>query len=210
MGCFKSFRFSPFFSPFILQWKFFRQQNREWDQYTDPAWTHRLYRPDGKGGPAFNWSFSTSFLASTVAKANGGDGLAIACLLSEQQQHYPVSVHILDPVHKGTDDFSNQPGGDCTSYGPVFHFALVRRNLHLVPEGRVMMPCLGSGQPGMDSRQNWWSTIKCGQSSCYLGGYSQRFVTDRSKGTVCIDWYSHSAFNVINPFPVCREWCCNG
>lgn len=75
---------------------------------------------------------------------NGGDGLAIARLLLEQQ--YKVSVHILEFGHKGTADFQlnlarlhRMPDAD-------IHFIQSVENLHPVPEGQLIIDALfGSG-----------------------------------------------------------------
>jgi len=75
---------------------------------------------------------------------NGGDGLAIARMLMEQQ--YPVTVHILEFGHKGTDDFQTNLARLHKLPGHDIHFVQSEEQFHPFPEGQVVVDALfGSG-----------------------------------------------------------------
>lgn len=75
---------------------------------------------------------------------NGGDGLAIARILHEQ--HFPVSVHILEFGHKGTDDFQTNLAR-LHQYPEIdIHFVQSTDQIHPIPESQVIIDALfGSG-----------------------------------------------------------------
>ena len=75
---------------------------------------------------------------------NGGDGLAIARNLHEQ--HFPVSVHILEFGHKGTDDFQTNLAR-LHQYPEIdIHFVQSTDQIHPIPESQVIIDALfGSG-----------------------------------------------------------------
>lgn len=75
---------------------------------------------------------------------NGGDGLAIARMLMEK--NYPVSVHILEFGHKGTDDFQANLARLHKLPGHAIHFIQSEEHFHSFPEGQVIIDALfGSG-----------------------------------------------------------------
>lgn len=123
---------------------------REWDQYTiqhEPIASIDLM--ERAATACTNWIIqhfpeAPSFGIYCGKGNNGGDGLAIARLLSEQ--HYPVSVHILEFGHKGTDDFQTNLARLHQLPGPGIHFIQSEENLHPVPEGQIIIDALfGSG-----------------------------------------------------------------
>jgi hydroxyethylthiazole kinase-like uncharacterized protein yjeF len=75
---------------------------------------------------------------------NGGDGLAIARMLMEK--NYPVSIHILEFGHKGTDDFQINLARLQKMVSPDIHFVQSEQNFHPIPKGQVTIDALfGSG-----------------------------------------------------------------
>jgi ADP-dependent NAD(P)H-hydrate dehydratase / NAD(P)H-hydrate epimerase len=75
---------------------------------------------------------------------NGGDGLAIARLLMEQ--NYTVSIHILEFGHKGTDDFQINLARLHKMTAPDIHFVQSEQNFHPLPPGQIVIDALfGSG-----------------------------------------------------------------
>ncbi len=75
---------------------------------------------------------------------NGGDGLAIARMLMEQ--NYAVTVHILEFGHKGTEDFQNNLARLHKLPQPDIHFIQSEQHFHSFPKGQVVIDAiLGSG-----------------------------------------------------------------
>lgn len=123
---------------------------REWDQYTiqhEPIASIDLMERAALACTNWivqNFPEAPSFGIYCGKGNNGGDGLAIARMLSEQ--HYPVSVHILEFGHKGTDDFQTNLARLHQLPGPEIHFIQTTDNLHPVPEGQIIIDALfGSG-----------------------------------------------------------------
>ncbi len=85
------------------------QQIHEWDEYTiknEPISSNELM--ERAAGKCVNWIDENNFLNTRFTifcgkGNNGGDGLAIARMLSERE--CPVSVYILEFGHLGTEDF---------------------------------------------------------------------------------------------------------
>lgn len=85
------------------------EEIRQWDQYTikyEPIPSIDLM--ERAAGKCMEWLERNGYIGKQFAifcakGNNGGDGLAIARMLSERKCH--VSVHILEFGHKGTEDF---------------------------------------------------------------------------------------------------------
>jgi hydroxyethylthiazole kinase-like uncharacterized protein yjeF len=126
------------------------EEIRAWDQYTiryEPIssidlmerastacvdWLHEQY-PD-----------ALSFGVFCGKGNNGGDGLAIARLLI--QQNFPVSIHILEFGHKGTDDFQINLARLHKLPSADIHFIQSEEHFHPIPKGQVVIDALyGSG-----------------------------------------------------------------
>jgi len=123
------------------------EQIRAWDQFTinnEPITSIELM--ERAADSCFSWLeqrgyFDRSFSIYCGKGNNGGDGLALARMLSEQD--CPVVVHILEFGHKGTDDFqANLARLHAT---PVeVRFIQGQENLLPVPEGDILID--GSAQ----------------------------------------------------------------
>jgi ADP-dependent NAD(P)H-hydrate dehydratase / NAD(P)H-hydrate epimerase len=75
---------------------------------------------------------------------NGADGLAIARLLMKKD--YPVTIHILEFGHMGTDDFQTNLARLHKLSSPDIHFIQSEQNFHPLPKGQVIIDALyGSG-----------------------------------------------------------------
>lgn len=75
---------------------------------------------------------------------NGGDGLAIARMLIEQ--NYLVTIYILEFGHRGTDDFQTNLARLHKLSNPDIHFIQSEQNFHSFPEGQIVIDALlGSG-----------------------------------------------------------------
>ncbi|MBK7560523.1 MAG: NAD(P)H-hydrate dehydratase [Chitinophagaceae bacterium] len=80
---------------------------------------------------------------------NGGDGLAIARMLMEQ--NYEITVYILDPIaigfgHKGTDDFQTNLARLHKFPQPDIHFIQSEQHFPSFREGQIIIDALfGSG-----------------------------------------------------------------
>src|SRR5687767_8762146 len=88
---------------------FATEQIRAWDEYTianEPIQSIDLM--ERAAASCFDWLLQHGYKGMRFSifcgkGNNGGDGLAIARMLSQTGHH--VSVHILEFGHKGTDDF---------------------------------------------------------------------------------------------------------
>jgi NAD(P)H-hydrate epimerase len=125
------------------------EQIRAWDQFTmqnEPVASIDLM--ERAAGNCFVWLEQQGYLDCSFSiycgkGNNGGDGLALARMLS--MQDCPVTVHILEFGHKGTDDFqANLARLHAT---PVeVRFIQGRENLLPVPEGDILIDALlGTG-----------------------------------------------------------------
>ena len=126
------------------------EEIRLWDQYTieqEPiASIHLMERAAGKCGEWLLQQFpdASSFGIYCGKGNNGGDGLAIASMLIEQ--NYPVSVYILEFGHKGTDDFQTNLARLHKLPKADIHFIQTEQNFHSFPEGQIIIDALlGSG-----------------------------------------------------------------
>lgn len=123
---------------------------RDWDQYTiqhEPISSINLM--ERASIAVVKWLLShypaaVSYGIYCGKGNNGGDGLAIARLLHEQ--HFPVSVHILEFGHKGTDDFQANLAR-LHQYPEIdIHFVQSTDQIHPVPDDQVIIDALfGSG-----------------------------------------------------------------
>lgn len=128
---------------------FSAEQIRAWDQFTiekEPITSIGLMERAAES--CFSWLeqrgyFDRSFSIYCGKGNNGGDGLALARMLSEQD--CPVIVHILEFGHKGTDDF--QANLERLHATPVeVRFIQGQDNLVAVPDDHILIDALlGTG-----------------------------------------------------------------
>jgi NAD(P)H-hydrate epimerase len=128
---------------------FSAEQIRAWDQFTienEPIASIDLMERAAES--CFSWLERQGYLDRSFSiycgkGNNGGDGLALARMLSEQD--CPVVVHILEFGHKGTDDFQTNLARLHTTSVEV-RFIQGQDNLLPVPEGDVLIDALlGTG-----------------------------------------------------------------
>ena len=87
---------------------------------------------------------ATSFGIFCGKGNNGGDGLAIARLLIHQD--FPVSIHILEFGHKGTEDFQINLAGLHQFHEIEIHYIQSEEHFQPFTEGQVIIDALfGSG-----------------------------------------------------------------
>lgn len=126
------------------------EEIREWDQYSirhEPVQSIDLM--ERAAAVCVNWI--TAYYPGAVSFGiycgkgnNGGDGLAIARMLMERK--YPVTVHILEFGHRGTDDFQTNLARLHKLPDADIHFIQTEENIHPVPKGQVIIDALlGSG-----------------------------------------------------------------
>lgn len=125
------------------------EQIRAWDQFTiekEPIASIDLMERAAES--CFVWLERQGYLDCSFSiycgkGNNGGDGLALARMLS--MQDCPVSVHILEFGHMGTDDFqANLARLHATSV--EVRFIQGQENLQPVPEGDILIDALlGTG-----------------------------------------------------------------
>lgn len=126
------------------------EEIRQWDQFTithEPITSLQLMERAAMA--CANWLMNqfpapARFDIFCGKGNNGGDGLAIARLLAEQ--HYTVSVHILEFGHRGTDDF--QANLERLHQLPNIELQFIQDagNLHAIPPGSIIIDALfGSG-----------------------------------------------------------------
>jgi NAD(P)H-hydrate epimerase len=126
------------------------EEIRLWDQYTianEPITSINLM--ERAAGKCVEWLLQqypdvVSFSIFCGKGNNGGDGLAIARMLIEQ--NFPVTVHILEFGHLGTDDFQTNLARLHKLPNPDIHFIQSEDNFHPFPEGQIIIDALlGSG-----------------------------------------------------------------
>ncbi len=126
------------------------EEIRLWDQYTilqEPVRSIDLM--ERAAAQCTDWLLehyknAPSFAIFCGKGNNGGDGLAIARLL--QEKNYPVSVHILEFGHKGTDDFQQNLARLHKVPGANIHFVQSEEHFHPFQKGEIIVDALfGSG-----------------------------------------------------------------
>jgi ADP-dependent NAD(P)H-hydrate dehydratase / NAD(P)H-hydrate epimerase len=126
------------------------EEIRLWDQYTiqhEPVASIDLM--ERAAGKCVEWLAEKGYVENSFSifcgkGNNGGDGLAIARLLAVKK--YPVTVHILEFGHKGTEDFQ-------TNLARLHHYPEVdirfiqtEENFHGLKEDEIIIDALfGSG-----------------------------------------------------------------
>lgn len=126
------------------------EEIRQWDQYTiqhEPIDSIDLM--ERAAGKCVDWLEENGYVEKGFTifcgkGNNGGDGLAIARLLSEKK--YPVTVNILESGHKGTEDFQTNlallhqyPEAD-------IRFIQTEENFHELKKNEIIIDALfGSG-----------------------------------------------------------------
>lgn len=126
------------------------EEIRLWDQYTirhEPiASIDLMERASGK---CADWLEENGYVENQFSVFcgkgnNGGDGLAIARMLAEKK--YPVTVHILESGHKGTEDFQTNLAR-LHQYPEVdIRFIQTKENFHELKKDEIIIDTLyGSG-----------------------------------------------------------------
>jgi hydroxyethylthiazole kinase-like uncharacterized protein yjeF len=128
---------------------FSASQIHQWDEYTienEPISSIDLMERAALA--CFTWLIGKGYAKRNFTifcgkGNNGGDGLAIARMLSQNGQ--PVVVYILEFGHKGTDDFQQNLASLHTT-NTVIRFISTAENLHPVPEEDIIIDAIfGSG-----------------------------------------------------------------
>ncbi len=126
------------------------EEIRAWDQYTiqnEPIASIDLMERAASKCVEWLAQFypdAASFAIFCGKGNNGGDGLAISRMLMEK--NYPVTIHILEFGHKGTDDFQTNLARLHKFSQPDIHFVQSKENFHPFPPGQVIIDALfGSG-----------------------------------------------------------------
>ena len=123
---------------------------RLWDQYTieqEPIASISLM--ERAAGKCVEWLLqqypdAASFGIFCGKGNNGGDGLAIARMLIENK--YPVTIHILEFGHLGTNDFQTNLARLHKFPQADIHFIQSEENFHPFPAGQIIIDALfGSG-----------------------------------------------------------------
>ncbi len=126
------------------------EEIRSWDQYTiryEPVLSIDLM--ERAAGKCVDWLEENGYVENSFSifcgkGNNGGDGLAIARLLAIKK--YPVSVHILEFGHKGTEDFQTNLAR-LHQYPEVdIRFIQTEENFHPLKKDEIIIDALfGSG-----------------------------------------------------------------
>lgn len=125
-------------------------QIRDWDEYTiqhEPISSINLM--ERAATKCSEWLMqqypdATSFSVFCGKGNNGGDGLAIARML--MQQNYSVTIYILEFGHKGTDDFQTNLARLHQLPKADIHFIQSEEQFHDLPKDQLVIDALfGSG-----------------------------------------------------------------
>jgi len=127
------------------------KQTRDWDQYTilhEPITSIELMeRAATKCVEWIKQHFpfpGNNFIVFCGKGNNGGDGLAIARMLIQQKR--TVTVYILEPGHKGSDDFQANLSRLQASSKKEIHFIQNKTFFPAIPENSIVIDALfGSG-----------------------------------------------------------------
>jgi ADP-dependent NAD(P)H-hydrate dehydratase / NAD(P)H-hydrate epimerase len=126
------------------------EEIRLWDQYTiqyEPVASIALM--ERAAGKCVDWLAEKGYVENSFSifcgkGNNGGDGLAIARLLATKQ--YPVTVHILEFGHKGTEDFQTNLARLHQHPEVDIRFIQTEENFHELRKEEVIIDALfGSG-----------------------------------------------------------------
>mgnify|MGYP000599987924 CR=1 FL=1 len=183
------------------------EEIRQWDQYTieqEPISSIDLM--ERAAGKCVEWLLEQYPVAGSFGifcgkGNNGGDGLAIARLLI--QQHFPVTIHILEFGHKGTNDFQTNLARLHKLPNPDILFIQSEGNSHPFPEDQIIVDALyGSGL----NRQLEGVTANLvgymNSSGCEIVSIdipSGLFVNRSSKGTLTVHATHTLSFQCCKP-----------
>ena len=126
------------------------EQIRQWDQYTignEPITSINLM--ERAAGKCFDWLDANGYFVQHFSifcgkGNNGGDGLAIARMLSER--NCSLTIYILEFGHKGTDDFQTNLAGLHQNAEIDIHYIQNENNFHELPKNGIIIDALfGSG-----------------------------------------------------------------
>ncbi len=126
------------------------EEIRLWDQYTiqhEPI--HSIDLMERAAQQCLDWLEKNNYTHQHIhvfcgKGNNGGDGLAIARMLTDRK--IPVSVHILEFGHKGTDDFQTNLARLHQYPGVVIRFIQTKENFPKLDVGDLVIDALlGSG-----------------------------------------------------------------
>ena len=129
---------------------FSAEEIRQWDQYTiqhEPVSSIDLM--ERAAGKCVDWLERNNYTDKSFhifcgKGNNGGDGLAIARMLTQIKN--PVAVHILEFGHKGTDDFQINLARLHQYPETEIRFIQTEENFHAFKEGDIIIDALlGSG-----------------------------------------------------------------
>lgn len=126
------------------------QQIRDWDEYTilhEPIASIDLM--ERAAGKCFNWLDERDYLAHPFIffcgkGNNGGDGLALARMLAGRK--CPITIFILEPGYKGTEDFQTNLARLHQYIEGEIHYVQDESNFHDLPTDAIIIDALfGSG-----------------------------------------------------------------
>jgi NAD(P)H-hydrate epimerase len=126
------------------------QQIKDWDEYTichEPIASIDLM--ERAAGKCFNWLDEKDCLVHPFVffcgkGNNGGDGLALARMLAAKK--CSLTIFILEPGHKGTEDFQTNLARLHQYIDGDIHYVQDETNFHEIPTGTIIIDALfGSG-----------------------------------------------------------------
>ena len=172
---------------FITMKIFSAEQIHAWDEYTireEPITSIALMERAAEACTNWitqNFDASRSFCIYCGKGNNGGDGLAIARLLTEKG--YSVSVYILEFGFKGTPDFQENLA-KLHSYPSVqIQFIQSEEHVHSIPKNQIIIDALfGSGlnRPLTDLSANVVTAINTSEETVISIDIPSGLFTDKS------------------------------